>query len=73
MSGLDELIKYYDNDTCMRYFNINLIELYKSVKGLLVLRKELHKILTTGYEGNRRRPNQVEDPFLLTPMPRLPR
>ncbi len=52
MSEFDQLISYYDDNAWKRYFSIDLAELYRSVKGLLALREELRKRLTSDTVGN---------------------
>ncbi|RLF23477.1 MAG: hypothetical protein DRN15_05930 [Thermoprotei archaeon] len=44
---LEETIKYYEEASWERYFNIYLAELYSSVEGVLKLREELVKELTS--------------------------
>ncbi len=52
MSEFDQLISYYDDNAWKKYFSIDLAELYRSVKGLLALREELRKGLTSDTVGN---------------------
>ncbi len=51
MSEFDQLISYYDDNAWKRYFSIDLAELYRSVKGLLALREELRKRLSSDTIG----------------------
>ncbi len=52
MSEFDQLISYYDDNAWKKYFSIDLAGLYRSVKGLLALREELRKGLTSDTVGN---------------------
>ncbi len=47
----EELIKYYDDNSWKKYFNIDMAELYSSVEGLLALRNKLEQELTSDSIG----------------------